>query len=131
MKAFRCSRTGLLFPSDYIEEWGRKYGIGLGPVPISEALVNDYQRDIAGDMHGLSVSRAQVDMVEVTEEEFLKNQAILDIDDPKLKMRAEIMRNKQLLKSSKMQNRFPADVEPARAYLEKRSALLKQAATDE
>jgi hypothetical protein len=87
MKAFRCSRTGLLYPSDYVEEWGRKYGIGLGPVPISEALVNDYHRDIAGDMHGLSVARAQIDMVEVTEEEFIQNQAILDIDDPKYKVR--------------------------------------------
>lgn len=130
MKAFRCSRTGLLYPSDYVEEWGRKYGIGLGPVPISEALVNDYHRDIAGDMHGLSVARAQIDMVEVTEEEFIQNQAILDIDDPKYKARSDIMRSKQLLKSSKMQNRFPSDVEPARLFLEKRASVLKQASEE-
>lgn len=119
-KAFRCSRTGVMFPPDYIEEWGRKYGIGLGPEPVSEALVNDYYRDIVGEhdgMHGLSVCRAQVDLVEVTDAEFEAAKAILDIDDPKLKARATLMRNKQLVKSSKMMNRYPNDVAPARAFL--------------
>lgn len=125
MKAFRCARTGVLFPADYIEGWGSKYGIGLGPEPISEALVNDYHRDVVGEadgMHGLSVCRAQVDLVDVTEDEFKAGAAILDIDDPKLKKRSELMRNKQLVKSQKMQNRFPQEVAAARTFLEKRVA---------
>lgn len=126
MKAFRCSRTGVLFPADYIEEWGRKYGIGLGPEPVSEALVNDYYREVVGDhsgMHGLSVCKSQVDLVEVSEDEFRANEAILDIDDPKMKVRAELMRSKQLIKSSKMMNKYPQDIPTARAYLEARSVV--------
>jgi len=111
MKAFRCSRTGLLYPADYIEEWGRKYGVGLGPVPISEALVNDYHRDVVGEgdsaMHGLSVARAQVDCVEVTEEEFEKGKAVLAIDDEKMMERGRLMQDKQFLKSVKLQQRNP------------------------
>lgn len=125
MKAFRCARTGLLYPADYIEGWGSKYGIGLGPEPISEALVNDYHREIVGEsdgMHALSVCRAQVDLVEVSDEEFKANAAILDIDDPKLKRRGELMRTKQLIKSMKMQNRFPAEAKTAAATLKKLAA---------
>lgn len=111
MKAFRCSRTGLLYPADYIEGWGTKYGIGLGPVPISEALVNDYHRPVVGEgssaMHGLSVARAQMDCVEVTEEEFAANAAILDADDTKMIKRGSLMRDKQLVKSREMISKFP------------------------
>lgn len=121
MKAFRCSRTGLMFPPDYVENWGSKYGIGLGPVPISEALVNDYHRAPVGEsdtgMHALSVSRAQVDLVDVTEEEFVENEAILDIDDTGLRRRAPLMRAKQLMKSTVMMNKFPQSVEGAKALL--------------
>lgn len=125
-KAFRCSRTGVMFPRDYVEEWGRKYGIGLGPVPLSEALVNDYHRDIVGDnggMHPLSVCRAQVDLVDVTDAEYAANKAILDIDDDKYKVRSVLMRNKQLVKSAKMANKYPNDVEPAKKYLAARVSI--------
>lgn len=120
MKAFRCARTGMMYPSDYIEEWGRKYGIGLGPEPVSEALVNDYHREIVGDsdgMHALSVCRSQIDLVDVEEEEYEEKKAILAIDDVKYLKRAPLMRAKQLVKSQKMQNRFPGDVENAKAFL--------------
>lgn len=122
MKAFRCSRTGMMFPADYVENWGSKYGIGLGPVPISEALVNDYHRGPVGDsesgMHPLAVSRAQVDLVDVKEEEFIENEAILDIDDTSFKRRAPLMRAKQLVKSNAMMNKFPHAVASAKALLE-------------
>lgn len=139
MKAFRCSRTGMMFPADYVENWGSKYGIGLGSTPVSEALVNDYHRGPVGEsesgMHPLSVSRAQVDLVEVKEEEFIENQAILDIDDPSMKKRAPLMRAKQLIKSNVMMNKFPQAVEGAKALLAeftaekqlKLKALAKQA----
>lgn len=122
MKAFRCSRTGLMFPPDYVENWGSKYGIGLGPVPISEALVNDYHRGPVGEsdtgMHPLSVSRAQVDLVDVPEEEFIENEAILDIDDASMRRRAPLMRAKQLVKSNVMINKFPSAVAGAKALLD-------------
>lgn len=122
MKAFRCSRTGVMFPDDYVEQWGVKYGIGLGPVPVSEALVNDYHRNVVGDsdsgMHPLAVSRAQVDLIDVSEEEFIDNQAILDTEDPSYKKRSEIMRAKQLMKSTVMMNKFPNSVAQAKALLQ-------------
>lgn len=121
MKAFRCSRTGLMFPADYVENWGSTYGIGLGSVPVSEALVNDYHRNPVGDsdsgMHPLSVCRAQVDLVDVKEEEFIENEAILDRDDPAMRRRAPLMRAKQLMKSNAMINKYPQAVEKAKALL--------------
>lgn len=41
VKAYRCNRTGLMFPADYVDQWGIKYGIGLGSKPVSEALTNN------------------------------------------------------------------------------------------
>lgn len=111
MRAFRCARTNLLYPEDFVEEWGRKYGIGLGPVPISEALVNDYHRKVVEDgeepMHPLSVCRAQVDLVDVTPEEFAEREAVLAIDDPKLNRRSGIMRGRQIMKSHKLRQLLP------------------------
>lgn len=119
MRAFRCARTNLLYPEDFVEEWGRKYGIGLGPVPISEALVNDYHRKVVEDgeepMHPLSVCRAQVDLVDVTPEEFEERKAILSIDDPKLNTRSAIMRGRQILKSAKLKQLLPEKAAAAEA----------------
>lgn len=126
-RAFRCARTGLYYPADYIEEWGKKYGIGLGPVPVSEALVNDYHRPIVSDpkksdsastMHPLSVAAAQVDLVDVEEVEFNANTAILDIDDPGMNRRATLMRDKQLVKSQGMKSRFPDQIAAAQARID-------------
>jgi hypothetical protein len=97
-----------MFPSDYVEEWGRKYGIGLGPVPVSEALVNDYDKPVvvsATDgtaMHPLGVCRAQVDLVSVTEKEYAEKKAILQLDDINMGKRAVMMRTKQIAKSPRM-----------------------------
>lgn len=115
MKAFRCSRTGVLFPPDFIENWGKKYGIGLGPIPVSEALVNDYlskvsqNRDDERTMHPVGNCHAQVDCMEVTEEEFEANRAVLAIDDQDLRKRTAIMRGRQLVHSPEMQRLFPAE----------------------
>jgi len=112
---FRCARTGLLYPPDYVENWGRKYGIGLGKEPISEALTNQYDmpvahaRDTKNTMHPVGVCRSQVDFIEVSEEEFEQRKAILAIDDPDMQQRGQIMRNKQLLKSHKLISLFPEE----------------------
>jgi hypothetical protein len=124
MWAFRCARTRLYYPEDYVEQWGRRYNnsAGLGPVPVSEALVNRYDLSISGKnaestMHPLEVCRAQVDLVDISEEEYYANQAIVDIDDPLYTRRAQVMRDKQLAKSSVLASMFPAEVEPARARI--------------
>lgn len=99
---FRCSRTGLLYPSDYVEEWGRKYGIGLGPVPVSEALVNMYMSPLIPNpehpeitMYPVATCRAQVDLVDIGEEPSPEQIPVLAIDDPHMDTRAEIMRSRQ------------------------------------
>jgi len=121
--AFECSRTGVLYPADYVEQWGKKYGIGLGPVPVSEALVNEYDfpiapaKDNAKTMHPLGVCRAQIDKVIVTEEEFNSRQAIIDIDDVDMTRRSTLMRNKQLVKSSKLSSIFPDEARIAKEVL--------------
>ena len=113
MKAFRCARTGVMYPADFVEEWGRKYGIGLGPEPVSEALTNQYHIDIASGndtrktMHPVGVCRAQVDLVDVPEAEFEANKAILAIDDADMTQRGALMREKQLIKSPKLISMFP------------------------
>lgn len=101
--AFKCTRTGMLFPADYAEKWGREYGIGLGPVPVSEALTNLYdQRAVAREgyrntmMYPVGVSRAPIVAVEVTESEYKEKLAILHRDDPSMATRAGIMRGRQI-----------------------------------
>lgn len=131
MKAFRCSRTGVLYPADYVEQWGRKYGIGLGPIPVSEALINNYDAPIAEDrtntrtMHPIGNCHAQVDWVDVTEEEFQLGAAILHENDPDYIERAALMRHKQLLKSPKMQSLFPDQIAAAKSFIEDRTKNLK------
>lgn len=106
-----CARTNIVFPPDYVEEWGRKYGHGFGPVPISEGLVNDYWLPVVGSgdnaMHPLSVCRSQVDRIKMSEEEFAETAAILQIDDQKMINRAELMKLKQIVKSTKMRQLYP------------------------
>jgi len=106
---FRCARTGLLYPADYVENWGRKYGIGLGPEPVSEALVNNYGGDIAINrdnmlsMRPVAVCKAQVDLVDIPDKSpELKRMAILAIDDPHMDERAQVMRERQREHDPKM-----------------------------
>ncbi len=105
MKAYECSSTGLLFPGDYIEEWGRKYGIGLGPMPVSECWESNYElapatpdrntRSLDDCGHGVRSCMAPVFPVEVSGEVFAKNKAILSSEDPSGAKRWEIIREIQ------------------------------------
>lgn len=103
MKAFKCQRTGKLFPGDYVENWGRKYGIGLGPKPVSECLLNQYDgnRPVKGAngsqaMFPVGNSFAGIQEVEVSEADMKKNSAILAIDDPQMSSRAQVMIERQI-----------------------------------
>jgi len=105
----------MYFPADYVENWGKKYGIGLGSEPISEALTNRYDVPIAEaadgkrTMHPVGVCRAQVDLVDVPEEVAAERMAVLAIDDPNMNRRASIMRDRQLLHGNKMKQLFPEE----------------------
>lgn len=104
--AFQCGHSGLYLPGDYVKNWGRGYGIGLGPNPVSEVLDTDYYTDppaISNDtqsfdqiMHPVGNSFAQVDYMLVDEEAFNKGQAILARDDGFMRTRVKIVREKQL-----------------------------------
>lgn len=103
MLAFRCRRSGLLYPEDYTREWGVKYGIGMGPIPVSESLysMDHLQKAKAfngDDMHPLGLSYAQLDLVEVTAEEFAAKKAVIHADDPHFIVRSPILIEKQKAK---------------------------------
>lgn len=105
MLAYRCSSTGLLYPADYIEMWGRKYGIGLGPVPVSEAWESNYEmpvsqapRDIQNGNqigHSIRACGAPVFPVEVSESEYEAGKAVLQSEDPNGRKRWDIVRKIQ------------------------------------
>lgn len=106
LPAFRCGHSGLLLPGDYVKEWGRLYGIGLGIHPVSEVLDSEYEvappavtpeiRRIEQIMHPVRNSCAQVDMVMVSPEELEASAAILDLEDPNMDERMLIVRARQL-----------------------------------
>jgi hypothetical protein len=104
---FRCGHSGLLLPADYVKEWGRLYGIGLGPDPVSEVLNSDYTAEPAAItprirketqiMHPVVVCKSQVDFDWATPEEFEAEKAILAKDDARCERRAAIVWQKQLV----------------------------------
>lgn len=111
--AFQCGHSGLYLPGDYVKEWGRDYGIGLGPHPVSEVLDSDYHTPpakITHDieeweqiMHPVGNTFAQVDYMLVEVSALEENSAILVKDDLKMKRRAAILRGKQMVnKKSKL-----------------------------
>lgn len=108
VKCYRCSHSGLYFPEDYVKEWGKKYGIGLGNVPVSEVLDTDYHSKIdttvRGEkmMHSVGVTRAQLDFCIIPEEEYEANKAIIAVNDPDYSQRIDIIRSKQNKKSDKL-----------------------------
>jgi hypothetical protein len=107
--AFRCGHSGLWLPGDYVKEWGRLYGIGLGPTPVSEVLDSLYDiappaitpdlRRIEQVMHPVQVSMAQVDfdMVPAAALKDGKAVAILAADDADMEKRCAIVYQRQLV----------------------------------
>lgn len=133
MFCFRCARTGLYFPADYFEQWGRKYGKeGLGMRPVSEALVNSYDqpiavsRDRARVMRPVGLCYSQVDLVQIPEEEYLLNQAILADDDPQIDRRAVVMRERQIFHDAELRNAFPAEFKEISERDEEKKARVKE-----
>ncbi len=105
---FRCGRSGLYFRGDYVREWGKSSGIGLGPDVCSEALNTDYDtplprldgsiKRIEQIAFGVECPKSQVDAVledvdAITRENLW---AVKAIDDPEITDRMKIIRPKQL-----------------------------------
>lgn len=105
--AFQCGHSGMYFPGDYVRQWGREYGIGLGPHPVSETLDTDYYtpparitpdvRSIEQIMHPVGVTCAQVDYTLVAKDAYDLNLLIPANNDPYMVERAKIIRAKQLV----------------------------------
>jgi hypothetical protein len=135
MFAFRCARTGLYFPADYVEQWGRKYGKGLGIRPVSEALINDYLtpvahcRDQNRVMHPVGQCYSQVDLVQIPDEEFQINQAIPMEGDSLMERRAVVMRERQILHDPAMRNAFPDEYKDIYLRDEEHNARVKEIRT--
>jgi len=104
--AFQCGHSGLYLPGDFVKNWGRGYGIGLGPHPVSEVLDTDYHtappaitpetESLDQIMHPVGTSFAQVDYMLIDEAVFKSDAAVLVRDDPHMRKRASIVRNKQM-----------------------------------
>lgn len=103
--AFRCGESNLLYPADYVKNWGKKYGIGLGPHPVSESLQSEYDVNppaITGEiqtldqiMHPLRSSCAQMDLALVDASTFKDQAAVLVLGDEKMKRRTPILYARQ------------------------------------
>jgi len=109
IQAFRCDHSGLYYPADYVKQWGRKYGLGLGPTPCSEVLDSQdtmaiavCDRDMSKTMQPVGNTFARVSMVDVEESVYEENRAILAIDDPYMEKRSKIIQAKQKVKNQKL-----------------------------
>ena len=100
---FRCSHSGLFFPENYGKDWGRLFGVGLGPHPVSEILNTDYDTppDVRPEvrteniMHPMEVTAAQVDGVMLHPYEVKGAMAVLQAADMNLDTRSAILLKKQ------------------------------------
>ena len=48
---YKCNKCGAVYPDDYYEEYGRKYGKGLGRPPVCEALSSKYDRPLKSNIN--------------------------------------------------------------------------------
>lgn len=103
---FRCAASGLFYPDDYVKQWGRKYGIGLGPTVCSESLQTDYEtnppnidntiKKVDQIMHPVYNIKCQMDWHVVEVAEAKTNMAILEQEDQDIFERGIVLLGKQL-----------------------------------
>jgi len=109
---FRCAASGLYYRSDFVKEWGRKYGIGLGPTVCSESLQTDYEtappnidntiKRITQIMHPVYNVKCQIDWHVAPVNETLENMAVTQEEDPDMEIRGPILLQKQLANKRNM-----------------------------
>jgi len=111
--AFVCNHSGLLLPGDYVKEWGRSYGHGMGRDVSSEVLDSDYYAELQNpEARGVrsanqiafpvGPSFAQVDRVMVSPAQFEQSKAIIDLQDEGYFERMKIILPKQLNNSPRL-----------------------------
>jgi len=119
LPVFRCAHSGLYYPADYVKQWGVKYGIGLGSMPVSECLDTHYGfpipksqsvSNVTQIMHPVGVTRSQLDFVLVAKSDYEKNVPVLDIEDAFLQKRAGIILKKQLINPKSTVRSYAAEL---------------------
>jgi len=109
VKCYRCEHSGLLLPPDYKDNWGKYYGIGLGPIPVSECLNTRYGKmPVMGErvhykapnsefMYAVFSTKAGIEEAQVSQEEFddPSRRMVLQYEDPDMRIRLGIIRAKQ------------------------------------
>lgn len=101
---FICLHSGLYLPGDYVKEWGRKYGIGLGGDARSECLDSEYNtrpaltgiRTLQDIMHPCKVSGAPLDVIFLSRPAPKAMLLITAREDRDGRKRGILMREKQL-----------------------------------
>jgi hypothetical protein len=103
-KAYVCQSCGSIYPADYADQWGRKYGHGLGSMPVCEALNSRYDLPVGVDLrypenasHPVGVCKGVVILQDVDDK---AEYNILAVDDPYMVKRAPIMQKIQLERST-------------------------------
>lgn len=101
---FVCLHSGKYFPANYVKEWGRLYGVGLGRDVVSECLDSQYEvvpslhniRSLKQIMHPVVASRAPLDVIYLPEPAPESELLIPAYQDKFGDARAEIIRANQL-----------------------------------
>lgn len=113
---FQCGESGLFYPANYVREWGKEWGDGLGPSPVSESLQTSY--DVAPPeidrsitrieqvMHPVRNCMSQVDVDLVDASVAAYNMAIPMKGDEDMRLRAPILYAKQLVNKASKIARF-------------------------
>jgi hypothetical protein len=106
----QCTHCGTVFPADYFNEWGKKYGIGLGSSPCCEALSSKYEMvpvwpagQPGAAMHPVGVCKGTVIPVMLDE---ATETAVTAVDDPFYQKRVTIMQAIQVKKSPELRLHF-------------------------
>ena len=100
---YKCNKCGAVYPSDYFEQYGRKYGKGIGRPPVCEALSSKYHRPLVIDKNKphlaafpLNVCKGQMSLT-TADEQSIETMILAD-NDRNFEVRAPIM---QLIQTDK------------------------------
>jgi len=106
IRFYQCTKCETIYPPDYMENWGRKYGKGLGSSPCCEALTSNYASKPQGPigqphlaMHSVGNCRGM--MIPVMLDEATPT-AILADEDRLMTKRAKVMQDIQRKQSPEL-----------------------------
>lgn len=107
ISVYRCNKCKTLFPSDYYEQWGRKYGKMLGRDVCCEALNSRYHRPFVVNkqqpdrtMYPLEVCKGTLSYVEMESADVVY--PVFMENDRKYAIRAPIMQSIQASKKPEL-----------------------------